>query len=843
MNSIHSKLLPLFVGLFLLNQFISAQVVITLQSGNSKIDVNKTVDNQYNLIFNYSGTQIPLIDSENPVYLEVNGLKLAGKYSTALLANDTLICSSILTTSNGSQFSVSDKYISADKDKFELKRQVVILKAVGTDRYFNSFFGFQVASNSKLTDNDFFIPGVWYKGNFDTDCNLPAGVPQSTDSIFYYREDRITLPLVMFRSKTTGTTISIIHKDSNPQTVMADNYNVFISKFYQYGALGIKQSNNNTYQLFVYPGSESTRTAGRGNRSHPVKTDISHNYNLMLSFSYTVNYAKALNTTWESGFNLYNPNIYPVNLSSCYDGLIETLLKYYSPSTAQGGIRDAPGFPFEVGLNDFQPRSINYQMGFVGMQLPAGYYLFREGIEKKNLSTKSKGEAILNFWANNSTSSLGYPRTWYDPGLNGQSGSFRNGSDIRVCTGGMEGLLTAWCFAKKNNFSKLNWLTACTRFGDWLVTNQNTDGSYYFSYNHNSVVGGKHPVTDYNKYLTICAVRYLTELYIATNNQTYKDAALKAGEFCYINIHQKYHYVACVVDNPRTIDSESGQMAMNGFMSLYDLTKDIKWLTAAEQAARYTESWVFSFEIPVENDRTTATSFPKDRSIVGQHLIAIGHAAADLGFAWSSFNFYRLYLETGNEHYLQVARMSAHNSKQSMNWDQSLFPGQAKGLQLEAFPVTIPRRANGIETTLNWNYAAHLDPMFRFKDAFGTPDLEEVQKMSTEEQIRLINIYSKVQSSNYGQMLPNAMESNFKNPLRIYPNPVEKNGDLIVELPDPENKELTLDIYNMDGTKVYNDQFGSTPLIIKKKIKMLSGQYILKVTGRNYNSTQKLIVK
>ena len=71
---------------------------------------------------------------------------------------------------------------------------------------------------------------------------------------------------------------------------------------------------------------------------------------------------------------------------------------------------------------------------------------------------------------------------------------------------------------------------------------------------------------------------------------SYKTAALKAAEFSYANIHERYLYVACVVDNPQTIDSESGQQAINGFLAIYDLTKDPKWLAAAEQAATYTES-------------------------------------------------------------------------------------------------------------------------------------------------------------------------------------------------------------------------------------------------------------
>ena len=61
------------------------------------------------------------------------------------------------------------------------------------------------------------------------------------------------------------------------------------------------------------------------------------------------------------------------------------------------------------------------------------------------------------------------------------------------------------------------------------------------------------------------------------------------------------------------------------------------------------------------------------------------------------------------------------------------------------------RRENGAFTCLNWNYAAHLDPMFRFKDAFGTPNMEEVEKMSWEDRKYYNDIYSHVQSANWGQ--------------------------------------------------------------------------------------------
>lgn len=818
-----------------------------LVSGKATIRVNACPANQFSLSFSFDGIDIPTLDPQNPISLEVKGKKLSGKYSSCEFVNDSLICNGLIITPRGSEIAVKDKYFSKGNGRFELKRKLDFKTAKNLDAYFNSLFGFITDSSAlRLTKNEYFIPGVWYKGNFTAAGNLPAGTPQSNDKYHYYREDRITLPLVMFRNPANGLTVSIIHEDSPNETVSHDGLGIPINEHYQYGSLGIKRENDTIYTTFLYPGSEHERKGGSGYRYHPVKKGIKHEYKLEFAFSTTPDYASGVKTTWNRAFDLYNPPIYPVNITNTYDGLIETLLNYYVPDRTMGGIRDAAGFPFEVDLTTFQPKGIDYQMGFVGMQIATGYYLYREGIEKNDMSTKEKGAAVLNFWATKSLTSLGFPRTWYDPGLNGNNGTFRPGSDIRVCTGGMEGLIAAWSFAKLNGIDNPAWIDACKKFGNWLVSNQNSDGSYYFSYNQSSIVNGKHPASNYNKYLTACTVRYLVELYIATGIEAYKTAALNAGEYAYKNIHEKYIYVACVVDNPQTIDSESGQMALNAFLSLYDLTKENKWLDAAEQAATYTESWVFCNEVPVEKDYTGNTAFPKDRSIIGQHLIAVGNPAADLGFAWSSFAFYRLYLETGNEHYLKVARIAAHNTKQSMNWDGSLYPGKPKGLQLEAFRVMIPRRQSGILTTLNWNYAAHLDPMFRMKDAFGTPDLEIVEQMPWEERIRLNKLYAKTQSANYGQQTGTDITPSANDRIKIYPNPLPLGQkQLHIELPDKISEDFNIFIFNTTGKNVFTQRIINPEL--KTEVGNLgnlpAGIYWLQVSDKGFIKSDKLIIK
>jgi len=679
----------------------------------------------------------------------------ASLYSSVTKVDNTLCaCVANVVTVKGSALQFRDTFAALGDNQIEIRRQVKVISAASGDNYFNSFFSIKSPENQELTSNEYLVPGVWYKGNFDAICNTPTSIPHVDDEWFLYRDDRTPLPFVMARGKLGGVTLTLAHKDAYPATVMADNQSATSNAGYQFGSCGVHRSDTASYQCVYFPGTTKSTRQGKGVRCHPFKKNLAHSYNIYLSISETSSYPNAVKQSWGQVFDLYNPTLYEVDLKACYEGLVETMLKYYVPSRADGGEYDQPGFPFEVSLNDFLPRGIDYQMGFVGMQVSAGYYLYRYGVENKDEDIRHKGAAILEFWATKGPGPVGMPNIWYDPSKSG-NGSWRYGTEhiLRIMTGGMEGLLTGWCYAKKQGDEHDSWLSACKKFGDWLISEQTNSGALAFSYDRNRLVGGNHPVYNDNMLTTPNAIRYFVELYIATGEQKYKDAALAAGNYSFLMVHKKYHYCASVVDNPQVIDSESGYIAMVAFLSLYDLTKEQKWLDAAEQAATYTETWVYNFEIPVEDDRTSATSFPKDRSIVGQHLIAIGHAAADLGFAWNSFAYYHLYMLTQNQHYLRMARIAAHNTKQSMNWDQTIYPGQAKGLQLEAFPVQIPRRSGGVETTLNWNYAGHLDPMFRFKDAFGTPDLEEVEKMDWTERQQKLERYMLYQSSDYGQQI------------------------------------------------------------------------------------------
>lgn len=710
-----------------------------LTSGSSRLLLKQDpAGGGYSLTFEDDGKILRTSTPGKPLSLEVNGERIDGTYSTVTRQDDLLVCQGTLTTPHGSQFLFTDRFLVESPGAFELRRNVVIRNENPEDRFFNSLFGIEVREKSRLQDHAYFVPGVWYRTNFETKM-AGALAKDPADHHFLFREDRLPLPLVALRDNAGGQTVSLVHAGAEPSTFTGDRGKERVTDArLQFGSIGVTQLEG-TSLMFLFPGSEGEKShvfrrapEGWAHRSHPVKGGTPHHYKLVIRFSKTASYPEAVESAWKHAFGLYQPKIRPVDVRAAFKGLVDTLDHY---SASQG--YDAPGFPFSVYLPSGKVRVYNYQMGFVGRQLPNAYILIHQGLLEKRADLRRKGEEIVDFWAANCLLPSGLPRTWYDPSTEkGGKGSWRKsdnprgGTAMRVATSGMEGMLNAWEVMKRAGTDKPAWLETCRKFGDWLVSNQNEDGSYFLAYSH-QLSDGKHPPTESSKSTTINPIRFLVLLHQATGEGRYREAALRAGKFSLTRIHEPYHYVGSVIDNPNVIDRESGQEAMYAFLALHDLTGEKPWLEAAVQAARYAETWMYAYEIPAESD-SGPTDFPKERSIVGQTLIATGQSSADLGFAFSSFDYYRLYLFTGDAHFLTIARLLMHNTKQSLNWDGKLYPDLQKGLQLEAFSVTVPRR-KGVMECLSWNYTAHLDPLVRFQDAFGAMDIEMIERLPLEK--------------------------------------------------------------------------------------------------------------
>ena len=429
--------------------------------------------------------------------------------------------------------------------------------------------------------------------------------------------------------------------------------------------------------VILHPGTggEVPRPEKRwAKRFHPLRLGFRHSYKVLIRLSYENSFTEAMQSTWRNSYDQFAPPVVPADLHTVYQDSLDLLATY---AKDYNGI---PGIPFAVHLKDGTPKFVSFQMGFVGQQTTAAYHLLRHGLATKQPKSVAMGESIVDFWVAQSLTEAGLPRTWYDPYP--QPHWIPYNTFLRIASDGAEGILHAWGVMHRHGQRKTAWLRFCERFGRWLVTHQNSDGSFYREYDFNgtpvgrSRLGSTHPI------------QFLVDLSKATGQKGYLDAALRAGTFCLSHVHKLLAYVGGTPDNPDVMTRESGLIAIDAFLSLYDATQEKVWLDAASQAANFSETWLYVWNVPIPQQDERA-DFPKGISTSGLSIIATGQSGADVFMAAYPFQYYRLYLYTGDQHFLTVARLLLHNTKQIV--DRQGSHGYAhSGMLTEALTVRLP---------------------------------------------------------------------------------------------------------------------------------------------------------
>ena len=97
----------------------------------------------------------------------------------------------------------------------------------------------------------------------------------------------------------------------------------------------------------------------------------------------------------------------------------------------------------------------------------------------------------------------------------------------------------------------------------------------------------------------------------------------------------------------------------------------------------------------------------------------------------------------------------------------------------------------------------------------------------------------------YKDFIITHLSSNRTDLLQVFPNPVEDNGSLTVNLsPEISNKELRINMYNMNGQLVYSQNFGKTASsTLSVPINQTSGTYILEIKLGNESEKVKIVVR
>lgn len=650
---------------------------------------------------------------------------LRGTYRSVSRNAGQLVCAATLTSSSGAAFSIQDVYSPGTRpNTFRVNREVTVLRS-GNEEGFQSRL--RLSSSAGFADHEYFVPGVWYRDNAKA---RPGALGTSkTDERFLIREDRMPLPLVMMRELERGVALSLVHLDPDGETCGADVTDKrVIDERIRVASLGF-EGQNQTAVTIAYPATEGERSYAPGRRSanrlverfHPIREGFSHRYSVLLHLQRSESFPQAMKAAWRCAFAEIDPSIERVDVEAVYQASIKLLSHWVKD------VDGAPGIPFRLRLPEGRlesPEYYTYQMGFVGQQIPIAYHLLRHGLVHDDPKMIAQGESMMEFWAENSPTDEGLPRVWFNTWPHSHWRQYD--TFLRIASDGMAGALMAWDVMKRNGRDRPHWLQFCQDFGDWLVKHQQKDGSWARAYRWDGSISHD------GKLNTSNPIRFLIDLHHATGSRDYLDAARRAGNFCWRNIHLEFGYVGGTPDNPNVLDKEAGLLAIDAFLALWDATGEERYLDAAAQAADFAETWAYCWNVPLPSDDPELV-FPADLPTSGFSVIATGHSGADLFLSGAPFLLYRVYIGSGDPHYAEMARLLLHNTRRHVDIDGSLGYGQS-GLCTEALNLSHDHgRGHGVDLWLPWLSYQMIEPIVRLQEVYGISDTPVLNDRSFEE--------------------------------------------------------------------------------------------------------------
>ena len=82
------------------------------------------------------------------------------------------------------------------------------------------------------------------------------------------------------------------------------------------------------------------------------------------------------------------------------------------------------------------------------------------------------------------------------------------------------------------------------------------------------------------------------------NDKKYFDSAIRAADYVWESFGKRGVFIGGAIDNPNITDKEAGLLSMEYFLSLYEETKDPRWLERAQTAGDFAISWRWCMECP-----------------------------------------------------------------------------------------------------------------------------------------------------------------------------------------------------------------------------------------------------
>lgn len=248
------------------------------------------------------------------------------------------------------------------------------------------------------------------------------------------------------------------------------------------------------------------------------------------------------------------------------------------------------------------------------------------------------------------------------------------------------------------------WMAWCRQFGDWLVPQQRVDGSFPRSWNAGSGTPREESGTS-----SCIPVPFLVKLTEETGDPKYLNCAIRAAEYTWETYGSKGIFIGGATDNPNVTDKEAGMLALEGYLALFENTKDNKWLECAKAAADFAETWIWIWNIPMPLDADPANlGWKPGVPTTGVNGITARGSGVDQYMAWSVPAYAKMYKYTNDEHYLDVARILLLNTKAMLAIPGRTYDLLGPGWQQENWSMGRNRGNGSHRSWLPWVSVNHL---------------------------------------------------------------------------------------------------------------------------------------
>lgn len=563
-------------------------------------------------------------------------------------------------------------------------------------------------------------PGALYGDSTYNGDRSPGGTLNDQARCFVMREDILSAPLfaILFDQ---GGSVAVLDPAPRGDTTMDESRladPVMTDARFQFGALGAWQTDDNPIEFgFRLPGTVTLFGRGRGvpagprwvRRYHPITQGVDHRYRVSFRFGEEDRFREVMRNAWRWTWNTLDPEVIPIDVEQMRRVLIDHLAAQVAT------IDGRTAMPFVINtITDM--RQWNYTMvamGFVGKNLECADQLLREGDRdptERGQKMRQTGLAMISSMIE-ALSTVPLQGTGYDLATGRPwTGDHREwvAPWLRNATEGMAVLMRA--YRRERDMGRLHpeWIDWIKTYVDWLIRQQRADGSFPRRWKP-----GSSEVEEATGTASYCPVPLLVMMSEQTGDAKYKQAAVRAADYVWTNWGRRGFFVGGTIDNPNVTDKEAGMLSLEAFLSLYESTRDAKWLERARTAGDFAESWMWIWNVPMPVDANDAQPhWKKGVPTIGlQGINARGPGGVDEYLDWSTPAYAKLYNYTKDEHYLDVARVLLHATKSMVALPGRRTDYKGIGWQQEGWNLGPGRSGRGVgghRFWLPWISANHL---------------------------------------------------------------------------------------------------------------------------------------